>query len=115
MGRIKAIYLTILIFFVFVGRYSFCDQSMFKIDWRAGEIVVTGVGYIIPRDTGNHMEWQYGATVNAKQHLLKSFIAAMKELRVDAFNYARDIMIKEPPRNEAVYRYIKDYMEKNKT
>jgi hypothetical protein len=68
MGRIKALYLTV-IFFAFAGTYSFCDQSAFKIDWKAREIVVTGIGHIVPRDTGNQIEWQYSAAVNAKQHL----------------------------------------------
>jgi hypothetical protein len=104
MGRIRVIYLTV-IFFLAVT-YCFCDQSAFKIDWRAREIVITGTGYIVPGDTGNQIEWQYSATVNAKQDLLKSFIASMRALRVDAFEYARDIMIKNSQRNEAVYRYM---------
>ncbi|UCB47369.1 MAG: hypothetical protein JSV25_08165 [Spirochaetota bacterium] len=106
MGRIRLLYLLFVLFFLFSGTYSFGDQSTFRIDWRVREIVVTGIGYIIPRDTGNTMEWQHSATVNAKQHLLKSFIASMKDLRIDAYNYARDIMIKEPQRNEAVFGYM---------
>ncbi len=109
MDRLKA-FIFILLFITGVS-YGFCidqEEKAFAFDWLNLELEVSGTGDIIPLEHGNIFEWQYDATLKAQTDLLKNFIASMGVLRLDAYNFARDILMREPEKNEIIYNYMKN-------
>jgi hypothetical protein len=107
MGKIVRTILIILLLSEF--SYAYCENGPYWIDWKKGEIVVSGISDVAQRETGNPIEWQYSAAVQAKRSLLENFVASLGTLRVDAYNSAIDILMKEPSRNEAVQGYIRSF------
>jgi len=83
------------------------DESVLSfIDWEKGTLRVRGSSKIITRDTGNIIDWQYDAAVNAKRNLFKNFISSLNSINVDAFHTAGAILIEDRDRNKFIYRYI---------
>jgi hypothetical protein len=105
MGRVVRAAFIILLLSLF--SYAHCEDRPYRIDWKNREIVVSGISGVAPRESGNQIEWQYNASVRAKRFLLENFVASLRTLRVDAYNSAIDILMKEPVRNESVLQYIR--------
>lgn len=108
MDRIRLLFLLIFVFVA--GTNTVCDTPKNKpyfINWLTMELMVSGTGYIVQKGSGNPIEWQYDATLDAKKDLLKNFFLSMRILRLDAYDTARDFLMREPVRNEAIYHYTK--------
>ncbi len=113
MDRLKL--LLFIVVFITVISYGFShdsDEGDFSFDWLNMELEVSGQGIIIPSDFGNYIDWQYDAMLRAQTNLYKNFIASMSVLRLDAYNFARDILLREPNKNERIYNYLKDYTKR---
>jgi len=110
--------LKLLLFFVVfmtVVSYGFSHdtgEGDFSFDWLNMELEVSGKGMITPSDYGNYIDWQYDATLRAQTNLFKNFIVSMNVLRLNAYNFARDILMKEPDKNEHIYNYLKEYTKR---
>ena len=107
MGRIIRAFLIILLFPVFPCAYA--ERLPYRIDWKNGEIVVSGVSEVADKESGNSIEWQYSAAVHAKRILLENFIMSLGALRIDAYDSAIEILKKDPSINEAVQGYIRAF------
>ncbi len=107
MGRIVKTVLIILLLSVVM--YAYGEEGPYRIDWKMREIVVTGISGLAAKESGNPIDWQYSAAVRAKQVLLEAFIAALGTLRLDAYSSAKDVLMKDPSRNEAVHGYIRAF------
>lgn len=107
MDRLK--YKIFVLIFLNLASSLFADSPVtdpFVIDWMKMEISLSGSAQISPKDKGNFIEWQFEATMKAKQDLVKNFITSLNTLRIDAYNYAHDLLIKNPEENEKVYNYL---------
>jgi len=104
----KIVFILILIFILPVTVYVFPQEKPDGnyLYWEKGFIKVKGSSKIIHRTTGNIIEWQYDAAVQAKRNLLQNFVVSLNKIRVDAYHTAGDILIKNRDRNEHLYRYI---------
>jgi hypothetical protein len=73
------------------------------------EATVAGYGAVQPRESGNMIEWQFDATRTASQDLLLKFIHSMKQLQIDAYNSAHDILMNDYEKNMEIYTYCKEF------
>jgi hypothetical protein len=87
------------------------DQP-FQIDWKHMRLNVSGQAAVTPSETGNQIEWQYDAAVRAESDLWKNIVFSMGSLRIDAFNTARDILMREPEKNELVFDFTRFDMDR---
>lgn len=107
MDKLKNILFILL--FLLVDTVSFCETGepgLFAFDWINQELEVTGTGHIIPGKSGNLFQWQYDAVLRAQTDFMKNFIVSMNILRLDAYNYAGDLIKSEPGINELIYNYV---------
>jgi len=104
MGRVAKT--TIVFLMVLAASYGYADTRAFRVDWRKNEVVVSGVSQVAARETGNRIEWQHSAAVQAKRIVLENFFVSLSALRVDAYRSAKDIMMNDPAINRAVHVYV---------
>ncbi len=114
MGKLRiltAVFIFLFSFTMVVVRLPAGEsvEQRFSIDWVGMELEVSGMGRIIPSEYGNHIDWQYGAALKAEMDLISNFVASMSELRLDAYSFARDLLMSEPYKNEHIYNYIKGF------
>ncbi len=83
----------------------------FRIDWIAETITVAGTGAVELGGGVNAVEQQLKAAREAEEELLRSFIASMQELRIDAYRSARDVLLEEAEKGGPLYAYF-DRMER---
>lgn len=113
MDKVKNILFVLIFLTIVTHAFSFENEyPRFTFDWYNTEIKVIGIGDIIPQDSGNFIEWQYDALRKAQTNLFKNFIVSLSALRIDAYNYAQDILIRESEKNEWTYDYVKDVRKK---
>jgi len=105
MGRI--VKTVVIVLLLSVVTYVYGEEGPYRIDWKTREIVVIGISGLAMEESGNPIEWQYSAAVQAKQALLENFMASLRTLRLDAYNSAKDVLMKDPSRNEAIHGYIR--------
>ncbi len=70
---------------------------------------VVGYSVVRPRESGNMIEWQFDATRTARQDLLLKFIHSLKQLQVDAYSSAHDILMNDYKKNEEIVTYCRDF------
>ncbi len=109
MGRVAKTAIVFLM--VLAASYGYSDTKAFQVDWRKNEVVVSGVSQVAVRETGNMIEWQHRAAVQAKRSMLESFFASLSVLRVDAYRSAKDIMMNDPAINRAVNGYMDTFTQ----
>ena len=56
----------------------------------------------------------HDALRKAQTNLFKNFIVSLSALRIDAYNYAQDILLRESEKNEWIYDYVKGRWVKKK-
>jgi hypothetical protein len=82
------------------------DTGSFVLDWRSPALTVTGTAEITAGESGNAVRWQHEANLSALKRVAETFVRAMSLVRVDAYNTAQAVLLKEQDRNEQLYRYI---------
>jgi len=103
MDRLKRWVLILL--FLLAAAHAFCERRGISIDWQKMELSVSGTGTVVPKGSGNTVEWQFDAARLAEQDLFKNFISSMNSLKVDAYNTARELLTKDIQKNELLYNY----------
>lgn len=84
------------------------SPAPFSINWIKGILRVSGEAEIEKKDTGNIAEWQYQARQKAEQKMIGNFMKSMYELRIDAYNFASDLLIRPQHQNAEIFSYIEN-------
>jgi len=112
MVRLKnslVIMITFIILLLCVDIYAQkLPNKKFHIDWVNSKLNVFGNGKITPKKRGDFIEWQLGATIEAREDLIRNCVISMSELRVDAYNTAKDILRVDQDVSQNFYRYLKN-------
>jgi hypothetical protein len=81
-------------------------ESGYIVDWKQTRLRIAGSSQLVSQDSGNVIDWQLEAARNAEQNLLRSFIDAMKDIRIDGYHTAHDVLYQDLQRNEQIYSYF---------
>jgi len=81
----------------------------YSIHWIDLELEVTGNADVVPTDRGNYIEWQREAAMRAQSKLMRNFVQAMSYLRIDAYDFFRDLLMREVEKNEVLFEYAESY------
>ena len=116
MERIKfSVIIFILIFIsllapvLLFGEYDY----RYAVDWEKSKLTVTGYSEILPQETGNYIDWQYRAVLDAGDKLWENFFRSLKDIRIDAFRRSSDILSANFEINKQIYNFLSNN-KKNK-
>jgi hypothetical protein len=106
MERLK--FLTLLLCLVVLPLRSGSGEESVpaSFDWLRMELTVVGTGHIEPSQSGNPAEWQLQAVQSAEGRVTDNFISAMRDLRIDGYRTAGDVLLSDRVKNRGLYEYL---------
>jgi hypothetical protein len=109
MVRVKILIFFVVFLSVATGGVYAETILPYSMHWIDMELEVSGDADIVPADRGNYIEWQHEATMRAQSRLMRNFVQAMSYLRIDAYNFFRDLLMREVGKNEVLFEYAESY------
>jgi len=109
MDRIKTLIFLAVFLFVSTGEVYSETVLPYSVHWIDMELEVSGYEDIVPADRGNYMEWQHEAAVRAQSKMMRNFVQAMSYVRIDAYDFFRDLLLREVEKNEVLFEYTQSY------
>jgi len=108
MGFLRFFKLILFLIMIIVPPIGNPDVLKFRIDYYQSLISINAENEVKPRKYGNIFDWQLNAALKLEDEVFKGFIKAVSNIRFDAWNYGRDLLLEDLTLNEKLFNYIKE-------
>lgn len=106
MDSLKFALIIFLFFIIFSPVISIPDTLEYSIDYYRSSISINAEKEIKPEKHGNIFDWQLNAALKLKDEIFRGFIKGVGAIRFDAWNYGRDLLIKDIDLNKKLFSYL---------